>query len=424
MKQKNIILLSIDALRPDHLSCNGYEKIETKNIDEIAANGATFQKCITASCLTPVSMAATLTAKYPPHTGLRNPFQKITATTVTELLKNKGYATAGFTGINFLSERCNFHKGFDVWKEPTKGWFHKKYQDKGEEMTTNWGYWWPPEMMKFINDNSDKPFFVWGHYFEVHFHAEKWMLKKKMLKKGELSENAYYDAKVKYLDEKVIGPLNRLLKDKGLWKDTMIVLMSDHGETFMKNPSATLEDMEIDKEDYPKHRTMRQSDLLSTLIIKGGFKPGTINKDLVRTIDIVPTIMDYCFGETIWDADGFSLLKPRCNRCKYAYSEETYEKRGAGILQAAQDKRFKVMRNITTGENELYDLKEDLEEKYNLIKIENRKGKSDKIDKLLEVYKNITKKLDEFLEGDDKQSSLKPEDEKLVTERLKALGYI
>ena len=414
MKQ-NVILLSIDALRPDRLGCGGYQKISTPNIDDIARAGVTYDNCITASCLTPVSMASVMTAKYPSKHGLRDPFGRIDSTTAAELFKDKGYATAGFTGINFLSRRCGFDKGFDVWDEPTAetGWFQKQYKEEakgdGEEMTTQWGNWWPPKLMKFMDDNKDKPFFIWGHYFEVHFHAEKWMLKQGMLEEGVNSENAYYDAKVEYLDKQVIGPINKYLKDNGLWDNTTIVLMSDHGETMMQDPTRKLTDMEV---DHPKHRTMSQDDLRSTLIMKARLDlPGTRVSKLVRTVDVVPTLLDTCFGEGIFEADGQSLYKDFVSYP--AYSEETFERRGAGSLQALQNDRFKLIRNNTTGEEHFYDLREDPREENNLINEAKYKRSFELCRRQLDKHK-----------PDTSGSQLKPEEDKEVLRMLEELGYI
>lgn len=413
---KNVILLSIDALRPDRLSCNGYEGIQTPNIDEIAKRGVVYDNCITASCLTPVSMASVMTGKYPSKHGLRDPFGHIDAVTIAELFKNKGYATAGFTGINFLSRRCGFDKGFDVWDEPTAetSWFQKQYQvgeeTDAKEMTTQWGNWWPPKMMDFIIENKDKPFFTWGHYFEVHYHAEKWMLKQGMLEEGVNAENAYYDAKIKYLDEHVIGPINAYLKTSRLWDNTMIVFMSDHGETMMQNPGLALADM---GEDYPKHRTMSQDDLRSTLIMTGGIRQqGHRESKLVRTIDVVPTILDVCFGEGIWDADGQSLYY-RNFLSQPAYSEEMFEKRGAGSLQAIQNNRFKFVRNNTTGDEQFFDLQENPGEDNNLI------GDA-KYQRNVEICRTELDKR----KGANSGSKMKPEDEQVVLDKLKELGYI
>ncbi|MFC2048876.1 sulfatase [Elusimicrobiota bacterium] len=405
MASKNIILISVDALRWDHLSCFGYENISTPAIDEIAAGGVLYENCMTASCLTPVSMASVLTAKYPNKHGLSNPFKKIQTTSMTEIIKAKGYRTAGFTGINFLSRRCNFHKGFDSFKEPQEGWHHKKYKGaKGEELVTNWGYWWVPEYLDWIEKNLDSNFFIWGHYFECHVHAEEWLLSEGKIKSGELSENWYYDAKIKYMDENLFRPLLELLKRKGIFEDTMIVIMSDHGETFNEHPH---------KEEYPQHRTMYNSDLRSTLIIRDGLATGKKVKNLVRTIDVAPTILEQIFHEKIPDADGKSLVDLN-DEDRIAYSEEMYEKRGAGSLQAIQDGNCKLIRNNTLNTEEFYDLTADYMEKNNII---NERGKS-------EVACAFRKELDRLKENRISEKEIVGDEEAIIIERLKNLGYI
>jgi arylsulfatase A-like enzyme len=155
---------------------------------------------------------------------------------------------------------------------------------------------------------------------------------------------------------------------------------------------------------------MSQKDLISTLIIKGGADPRPREQKLVRTIDVVPTILDICFDEKIWDADGQSLNEGYSSQP--AYSEELFEKRGAGALQAIQDERFKMIRNNTTHLEEFYDLRSDPDETTNLIGKKEYKGNIDV----------CRKKLDEHLNPGS--SPFKPEDEKAVIEKLKELGYI
>ena len=110
-----VILISLDAVRPDHLGCYGYDKIKTPNIDEIATNGVLFENCITASCLTPVAMASALTGVYPNRHGLRDPFSAVNFETVTEYFKKGGYETAAFVGIDFLNSARKFNKGFSIF---------------------------------------------------------------------------------------------------------------------------------------------------------------------------------------------------------------------------------------------------------------------------------------------------------------------
>jgi len=383
---KNVILVTLDAVRPDHFSCYGYKKIKTKWIDSIAEKGIIFKNVIASSCLTPTAHACILSGKNPDKTGVRDPFCKVNTKLISEILKENGYTTAGFVGIDFLSKKHGFGKGFDYFDEPTKmsGWNSKKYKKGTEELNTIWGNWWVPRMLKWIEDNRKKPFFIWGHYFKVHYHAEKQMLKDGLIKEGRLSDNGYYDAKIKYMDNNFFKPLIELLKKLKIWKDTSIIITSDHGESFNYS--------------YPQHRTMYESDLKVPLIIK--------DKDLnevktilytVRSIDIVPTILHLLEIETKEKFDGCSIFPLKYYDNVYSYSEELFENRGEGSLQSVRTDYTKVIFNRTKNKTEVYDLVNDPDEKNNIFD---------------EMYKSYNK------------LSLSNKEEKKIKGVLKKLGYI
>lgn len=406
-----VILISLDAVRPDHIGCYGYNKIKTTNIDKIAANGVLFDNSITASCLTPVSMASTLTGVYPNKHGLRDPFTSIKSKTMAEFFKNKGYKTAAFVGIDLLSSKRNFSKGFDIFKEPTKevGWHKHKYKDQvGEEIDTIWGYWWVDEFLDFIENNHDKDFFVWGHYFETHVAAERWLLKAGFIKEGILSDWDYYDAKIKCVDEKLFGQLITLLKEKGIWENCTIIVMSDHGETF---------DEHQHKNKWAQHQSMYNTDLRNILILKNKYLGGDIRiKNKVRTVDIVPTLLELFKGKFL-NLDGESLIpiiKENEQTNRIAYSEEIYELRGYGSLQAIQDERFKMIRNITKNEEEFYNINEDPLEKNNIINVMENQNQ----------IKSFREELNNLLKKEGAEETFTEEEENEIKKRLKALGYI
>ena len=108
----------MDAVRPDRLSCYGYDEIETKGIDSIAEEGALFKNCIAPSCLTPVSHASILSGKNPDKTKVRDPFDVVRTTLVSEILNEHGYDTAGFVGVDLIDSKHRFDKGFDHYDEP------------------------------------------------------------------------------------------------------------------------------------------------------------------------------------------------------------------------------------------------------------------------------------------------------------------
>jgi len=407
-----VILISLDAVRPDHLGCYGYDKIKTPNIDEIATNGVLFENCITASCLTPVAMASALTGVYPNRHGLRDPFSAVNFETVTEYFKKEGYETAAFVGIDFLNSARKFNKGFSIFKEPTEevGWHKKKYKSQdGREVDTIWGYWWVDEFLDFVEKNHDRNFFVWGHYFETHVAAEKWLLGAGLIKEGLLADWDYYDAKIKCADERLFGPLIDILKRNGIWEQTTIVLMSDHGETFDEHPH---------KDSWAQHQSMYNTDLRNALIIKNERLGKNVRvRNKVRTIDCVPTLLEVFHSEAP-GLDGESLV-PLVAKSKptnrIAYSEELYELRGYGALQAIQDERFKLIRNLSLGEEEFYNLAEDPLEKKNLI----AKGQYQKL------INNFREKLEEFLVTNvDNAPPFSREQEDQIKKRLKSLGYI
>ena len=116
----NVVLLSVDEVRPDHWGCYGYKKIGTPNIDKIAESGVLFETCIAADCFTPICMSSVLCASYPNKHGMRDPFCRIQSRTVTEILRENGYQTAGFVGNGVLGTKHGFGAGFDHFDEPTE----------------------------------------------------------------------------------------------------------------------------------------------------------------------------------------------------------------------------------------------------------------------------------------------------------------
>ncbi len=129
MERRNVIIISLDEVRPDHLSCYGYTKTNTPNIDKITKEGVKFETCISSSALTPIAMGSVITGKYPNKHGMRDPYCYIVGPSIAEILKENGYITAGFVGNGLLSRNRGFAKGFDFWNEPSEdtSWFEIQY---------------------------------------------------------------------------------------------------------------------------------------------------------------------------------------------------------------------------------------------------------------------------------------------------------
>jgi arylsulfatase A-like enzyme len=193
--------------------------------------------------------------------------------------------------------------------------------------------------------------------------------------------------------------------------------MSDHGTNLGEHP---VKDIPWRKKGikYPQHTTMYDHDLKVAMIIKGENLPKRkVIKDMVRSIDLVPTLLDLTgLSAKEYDFDGQSMLSiiNKNETRDEVYSEDLFESRGEGALQSLRTKDFKFIRNLTLGKEECYDLNSDPQEQNNLLQ------KTDK-EKLI----TIRKKMNVFLKTEvasGKEFSQKEKED--INQRLRGLGYI
>ncbi|MCK4663312.1 MAG: sulfatase [Bacteroidales bacterium] len=423
MTKRNIIIISLDEVRPDHLSCYGYKKINTPAIDQVAREGVRFETCTTSSCFTPVAMSSVITGKYPNKHGMRDPYSYLIGPSIATILKKYDYKTAGFVGNSLLSKKNGFAEGFDFYNESSEetSWEEATYKEDPKKTKVLVGNYWVEKFFKWLNENYEEKFFIWGHLLETHEGSENYLLKKGLIKEGELSEFGYYDAKIKMTDEKLINRLINNLKELDIYENTTLVIMSDHGTNLGEHPAPPICYRETERK-YPQHMTMYDCDLKNAMIIKGEKIPkDKIIYGMVRSIDLIPTLLDL-IGVKLdkFGFDGESLLPVIRNgvaKDRILYAEDIFEPRGPGIIQAIRDDYSKYMRNLTKWTEEYYDLSKDPNEKNNIIgKIE-----SEKILKL-------RKKLNSFLISTDisksKKAPITNKEKSIIDERLRRLGYI
>jgi arylsulfatase A-like enzyme len=272
MKQKpNIILISIDTLRADHVSCYGYERLTTPNIDRLAGEGTRYLHAYSTAVWTPPAHASMLTGLYPAQHGVvhQNKLAE-SVPTIAELLQKNGYQTAGFVNNSQVGELVGLQKGhedfYEIWRGLSRGQlasrvWHKakeklRYADNGAAETNAMVKNWLIHKRK-----TGKPFYLFVHYIDVHNplraprpFAGKFFepaLQKRVDAKRiwsvadnplicytddlQLNEaeqealKAIYDEEVCYLDHR-LGQLFRWLKQHDYLDDTLLILTADHGE--------------------------------------------------------------------------------------------------------------------------------------------------------------------------------------------------
>jgi len=249
--QPNVILISIDTLRADHVGIYGYQKNTTPNIDQIAREGIYFSHAFTTSPWTLPAHISLFTGLPPSvhmverqDTRLNKKIQ-----TIPEIFQANGYSTGGIITLPFVAQQYGFSRGFDYFKQR----FHKK-----SDIVTD-------EALSWISANLQNPFFLFLHYCDVHWpfappqkyaqlfgintDKKKWhwvgkhlFLKKfidpaiNMPQKVKKDVIALYDGEIAHVDYH-IGRLFDYLKKGGLKKNTIVIITSDHGEEFKEHQS-------------------------------------------------------------------------------------------------------------------------------------------------------------------------------------------
>src|SRR5919201_3961884 len=219
----NVLLVTIDTLRADHLGCYGYRQIKTPNIDGLAADGIRFEQAFTPVPITLPAHASLLTGTYPPYNGMHdfsgnqlNPAQP----TLASILKQNGYSTGAVVASAVLDSRFGLNQGFD---------FYYDHFDFNRLLETNLDAMERPanvvvdEALKWLEKNSNKKFFFWLHLYDPHAPYRP------PPPYSEQYKSQPYDGEIAFADAQ-LGRVLRFLKERRLYNNTLIALSGDHGE--------------------------------------------------------------------------------------------------------------------------------------------------------------------------------------------------
>jgi arylsulfatase A-like enzyme/Flp pilus assembly protein TadD len=216
----NLLLITLDTLRADHLGAYGYEGVETPNIDRLGAEGVRFERVTTTVPVTLPAHASIMTGLNPFAHGVRNNGSFVLrddAVTLAEVLRDRGYATGGFIGAVVLEAQFGIAQGFDDFNGMAQ--YQARTGDlsgerPGEDVVARASEW--------IRGRRS-PFFAWAHMYDPHdpyAPPEPYA--------GRYADNPY-DGEVAYVDE-MVGRLLQELADIGAADNTLVVVTADHGE--------------------------------------------------------------------------------------------------------------------------------------------------------------------------------------------------
>lgn len=247
----NIILITLDTTRADHLGCYGYKRPTSPNLDKLAGESVLYTKAIAPSSWTLPSHASLFTGKFTSSHGARydpeGPLRLLNAikgpeawriyrarglaqdeVTLAQILKETGYTTGAVAGGPWLKRVFGLDKGFEYYDDAQISTLNGRLARQVTTSAANW-----------VDKSRKKEFFLFLNYFDPHTpygppEGFAWAFLPKGAKLGirKLSAKekiALYDAEILYMDH-YIGKLLQRLKDLNLYENTWIIVTADHGE--------------------------------------------------------------------------------------------------------------------------------------------------------------------------------------------------
>jgi choline-sulfatase len=280
----NLVLLTLDTTRADHLGAWGWPYAHTPNLDALAARGTRFVRCDTAAPITLVSHSTLLTGLFPPRHGVRDNGTFVLPAkveTVAERLAAAGYDTAAVVSAVVLARRQGLDQGFRIYDDDLGTGYSTGtvVSERPAERTT--------AAAVAALGTLKPPFFLWVHYFDPH---EEYRPPTKFADAAK-GPNRLYDGEIAYMDEQI----GELLKK--LPPGTDVLAVGDHGEMLGEHGELT------------HGLLLYQGVRRVPLILAGpGVPAGQVENALVRTADVTPTLLSLAGLPTPKGLDGASLL--------------------------------------------------------------------------------------------------------------------
>jgi arylsulfatase A-like enzyme/cytochrome c-type biogenesis protein CcmH/NrfG len=396
----NVVLITIDTLRADHLGSYGYRGARTPNLDALAAAGVRFQSAYTPVPITLPAHAALLTGTYPTKNGMHDfSANKLGAGEVSlaTVLRGAGYRTGAVVGSAVLDSRFGMNQGFD---------FYYDHFDFNRLLETNLDAMERPgnevmdQALAWLGKNGAHRFFLWVHLYDPHYPYRP------PAPYGEQFKANPYDGEIAFADVQV-GRLVKSLQSKGLYGNTLVVVAGDHGEGLGEHDEKT--------HGFFIYNSTLHVPLIVKLPARGGVKPRVVADD-VSLVDVMPTVLELLALDAPAGVQGKSrvaLLQGKAPEEPSELYSETFLPRLHFNWSELRGLQAGGYHFIDAPKPELYDLKNDPRELNNLFAA--KKAVSEELrGKLTATIRRNTP---------ERETAEKTGLDPALAERLKSLGY-
>jgi len=395
----NVLLITIDTLRADHVGSYGYAAAQTPAIDALAARGVRFAQATTVAPLTLPAHASLMTGTFPGYHGVRDNggfYLGDDQVTLATLMRARGYRTGGFVSAFVLDHRWGISRGFDRYFDDFD--LSKYRVDAGLDAVQRPGSEVVSKAIQWLDEDRSRPFFAWIHLYEPHAPYDP---PEPIRARFPPTMIGAYDGEVATADIQVARLIGQLAA-AGRLDRTIVAILGDHGES-------------LGEHGEEQHGFfVYNADIQIPLIIAAPRLPARVVNDHVRIVDVMPTILQLLAMDIPKTVQGTSLLPLiRGDRLDLTPVAETWYPRhhyGWSELTSIRDGRYHF---IAAPRRELYDLQADPGELHNLA--ETNPGRADALDRALRTFAAQT--------SANRRPSPQPLDPD-VEQRLRSLGYV
>jgi arylsulfatase A-like enzyme/Flp pilus assembly protein TadD len=399
----NVILITIDTVRADHLGCYGYKLIETPNLDSLAASGVRFRNAFTPVPITLPAHSVILTGTYPMRTGMHD-FSgnrlNDTQPTLATVLRQNGYSTAAVMGSAVLDSRFGLNRGFDFYYDQFD---FSRLDERNIDAMMRPGNEVIDQALGWLEGNHKKHFLLWIHLYDAHHpynppspYREKY-------------RSHLYDGGIAFVDAQV-GRLVQYLKAHGLYEKSLIVVAGDHGEGLGEHGEKTHGFFIYD------------TTLHVPMIFKipgGAAQDKLVVEEAANLADLLPTILDLVGVAQPRDLQGRSLVAAMRGKpagVREADYAETYLPRIHFNWSELRGVRYRQYHFIDAPRPELYDVVSDPHELKNLYSTERA------------IANEMRRRLGQLVAQYTPAATVKTAEatglDPALMERLKSLGYV
>jgi arylsulfatase A-like enzyme/Tfp pilus assembly protein PilF len=394
----NLLLVTLDTTRADHLGCYGDTAARTRHLDRLAAEGVRFERAYATAPITLPSHASLLTGLYPFEHGVRNNGNFYLAdryATIATVLKGQGYRTAAFVSAFILDRRYGLARGFDTYDDRMEGAQTQvvalEAERRGDRTALALAHWLE------TNATQPSPFFAWLHLYDPH---EPYRPPPPF---REAFADRPYDGEIAFDDAAVASILDKL-SALGALDRTLVAVVGDHGESLGDHGEET------------HSMFVYESAIRVPMILwrPGRLPAGLVVRQPVRGIDLAPTLLELLGAPALAAPDARSLVPllegKSAGHAPAAYAETLMPRfyMNWAPLRALIDERYKL---IDAPRPELYDLTQDP------LEAENRFAAQ------AQTAKAMREELDRLAGGSEGTMNVGALDREAV-EKLAALGYI